>query len=153
MEQIVTEEIVVQTANITAGEEATATQAAPSAGLTLGSHEPTQGSTSGFFVSQEEYALIQQAKEDRINNGLDAKAKLHNKIMSSRRITVAMRRTDLKSVAPDHDVVAYIEVCNLKAVSGQKAEASEEEMTAYLTLYRQGIDPTLAGIQDIVCNA
>ena len=134
-------------------EQAATHQPTQSSALSLGSTEPVQGSNTGFYVSPEEYALIQLAKEDRINNGLDAKAKRHSKIMPSRRITVALRRTDLKKVAPDHDVVAYIEVCNLKAVAGQKSEASDEEMAAYLQLFRQGAEPTLAAIEAIAGKA
>jgi hypothetical protein len=99
-------------------------------------------------VSSEEYNLLQQLKRERRGYVMQDKAKLHSKIISSRRITVALRRIDLKTIAPVHDVVAYIEICNLKAVGGDKSEASEAEMKAYLDLFYAGNDqPTLDQIK------
>jgi len=104
--------------------------------------------TNMVTVSTEEYELLHQLKKERRQNILKDKAKLHSKILSSRRITVALRRTDLKSVAPDQDVVAYIEICNLKAVAGDKSEATEDEIAAYLQVFYAGTDqPTLAQIK------
>ena len=99
-------------------------------------------------VSTKEYELLQQLLHERRENGLKEKARRHSKVMSSRRITVALRRIDLKTIAPDNDVVAYIEVCNLHAVAGEKAEATDKEMAAYLDLYFAGNDnPTLEQIK------
>jgi hypothetical protein len=110
----------------------------------------TVAPSGGFFVTPEEYALIQQAKEKSITDRLDTKAKLHSKIFPSRRITVALRRINLKEIAPDYDVVAYIEICNLKAVADKKSEATDQEMAAYLNLFMQGVEPTLAAIEAAV---
>lgn len=109
------------------------------------------GSQGGFNVSPEEYALIQEAKLLKHERRVEDKVKLHSKIFPSRRITVALRRIDdLRALATDEDVIAYIEVCNLKAVAGKKAEATEEEMSAYLQLFRQGQDPNLAAINNLL---
>jgi len=99
-------------------------------------------------VSKEEFDLLQQLKHERRDYVMKDKAKRHSKILSSRRITVALRRVDLKLIAPDQDVVAYIEICNLKAVAGDKSEASDLEMLAYLELFYAGNDqPTLEQIK------
>lgn len=140
-------------------DEATTTQviSQPDAGQqssvpSLVSSNSDAGSQSGFYVSPEEFALIQEAKELKLTKRLDEKVKLHSKTFPSRRITVALRRIDLKQTAPDNDVVAYIEVCNLKAVAGKKSEASEQEMSAYLQLFSQGVEPSLPAIEQIVNN-
>jgi len=110
--------------------------------------ESTVNPTTHVTVSSEEFDLLQQLKKERRENILKDKAKLHSKIISSRRITVALRRIDLKTIAPDQDVVAYIEICNLKAVSGDKSEASEKEIAAYLDVFFAGNDmPTLEQVQ------
>lgn len=99
-------------------------------------------------VSKEEFELLQQLKQERRDYVMKDKAKLHSKILSSRRITVALRRIDLKALAPDQHVVAYIEICNLKAVAGDKSEASEPEIAAYLEVFYAGNDqPTLEQIK------
>lgn len=102
--------------------------------------DTTDNSVSTVTVSAEEYALIEEFKRDRRERAIETRLKNHSKNVPARRNTIALRRINLKEVAPDRDVLAYIEVCNLKAVAGQKAEATEEEMKAYLQLFDQGVD-------------
>lgn len=111
----------------------------------------TQDNTGNVSVSTEQFELLQLLIQERRDNIMKDKAKLHSKIFSARRITVALRRINLKSTAPDQDVVAYIEICNLKSVAGDKSEASEEEMAAYLEVFYAGnTQPTLEQIKAAV---
>lgn len=127
-------------------ESTAATPSTPNSDTTLNKSESNQ--TNSVTVTSEEFDLLQQLKRERRDNQMKDKAKLHSKIMSSRRITVALRRIDLKTTAPDQDVVAYIEICNMKAVAGDKSEASEKEIAAYLELFYAGNDqPTLDQIK------
>jgi hypothetical protein len=111
--------------------------------------ESTVNPTNHVTVSSEEYDLLQQLKRERRTYVMTDKAKFHSKIMSSRRITVALRRMgELRAIAADQDVVAYIEVSNLKSVAGDKSEVSEAEMTAYLDVFYAGNDmPTLEQVK------
>lgn len=128
------------------------TSSQPSNTDTIYNSVPTEAPAT-FTISAEEYALIEELKRERRERVLTERVKNHSKIFSSRRITVALRRVDLKDSAPDRDVLAYIEVCNLKSVAGLKAEASEEEMSAYLRLFDQGTDfPTLEAVHAAISN-
>lgn len=142
--------------------EATAMQTTTEAEVLVSTINPTQEavqmatavitnpeSTNQVTVSSEEFDLLQQLKRERRTYVMKDKAKLHSKIMSSRRITIALRRMgDLKAIAADQDVVAYIEICNLKSVAGDKSEASDAEIAAYLEVFYAGNDmPTLEQVK------
>jgi len=106
-----------------------------------------------FTISNAQYMQFLAAQRTAREYTLAKKMKDHNAIFSSRRITVATRRIDLKAIAPDLDVLAYIELCKMKETIGQDATASDPEIAAYVEIWNVDGDITLDAINQKLQNA
>lgn len=104
-------------------------------------------------ISEAQYMQFLAAQKTAKEYVLAKKTKEHNSVFSSRRITVAIRRIDLKATAPDLDVLAYIEICKMKEATGQDATASETEIAAYVELWHADGDLTLDAINQKLQSA
>lgn len=104
-------------------------------------------------ISEAQYMQFLAAQQTAKEYVLAKKIKEHNSIFSPRRLTVAYRRVDLKAIAPDLDVVAYIEISNMKEAIGQDASASDTEIAAYVELWNSDGDLTLDAINQKLQSA
>jgi len=109
---------------------------------------PATGNTAAATrtISEEQFQQFLASQKMAKEYILAKKMKEHNAIFSSRRITVATRRVDLKSIAPDLDVLAYIEICKMKETLGQEPTASDTEIAAYVELWNFDGDLTIDAI-------
>lgn len=106
-----------------------------------------------FTISNVQYMQFLAAQRTAREYTLAKKMKEHNAIFSARRITVATRRIDLKAIAPDLDVLAYIELCKMKEAIGQDATASDPEIAAYVEIWNVDGEITLDAINQKLQNA
>jgi len=106
---------------------------------------------TNILVSNDEYELLQQLKQEKHQWAIDSKVKGLGNEYALRRNTLILRRA-LKlypNLIPKEDVVAYSEIYKMREAvteKGKKVQVPDEEILAYVELEARNLPTTLEAI-------